>query len=194
MTETACATAVRYEHGDSTGHVGKSLPNCSVRLSNRSADGVGEIEVFSDYLCNGYWGDDQRWDRSLTQDGFFKSGDLGRFDDNDNLVYVGRANESFQSAGLVVYPRAIEEVVLKIPGVTNCVISGVSDPVFDNLIGLVFSGDDSINELDLMRACRERLPKRLWPARVRRVEEFPLLPSGKVNRLNFHLQGFSRSS
>jgi long-chain acyl-CoA synthetase len=182
MTETACATAVRYEHGDSTGHVGRALPNCSVRLSEEGANGVGEIEVSGDYLCNGYWGDNQRWENSLTQDGFFKSGDLGRFDDCGNLVYVGRANESFQSAGLVVYPQAIEEVVLKIPGVANCVVIGVPDPVFDNLIGVVFCGDKCLTELNLMRACRERLPKHLWPARFRRLSDFPLLPSGKVDR------------
>ena len=54
MTETACATAVRFTADDNVGHVGKPIEGTTVRIRHESADGRGEIEVLSDCLCDGY--------------------------------------------------------------------------------------------------------------------------------------------
>lgn len=182
MTETACATSVRYVPGSSTGHLGTPIRGSAIRVRRPDDGGVGEIEVHNDCMCEGYWGDPERWQASLTPDGFFKSGDLGRFDDDGNLIYVGRANESFQSSGLVVYPGSIEKVVLQIPGVFDCVAFGAPDTLFENLVALVYSAEPHISQTVLAEECRKRLPKNLWPARIKKVSSFPQLPSGKVDR------------
>jgi len=180
MTETACATAIRYSFGVDTAHLGLAIAGTEIRISG---DGVGEIEVKSDCLCDGYWGQDERWFTSLTPDGFFKSGDLGKLNQDGNLIYLGRANESFQTAGLMVNPLDVEKVVLEIQDVTDCVAYPIPNPVFENVVGLIVASMHSVNAQEIAKHCRSRLPKHMWPIRISLVSELPKLTSGKVDRL-----------
>jgi len=180
MTETACATAILYSVGTNTDHLGSALPGTEIRIKGQ---GIGEIEVKSDCLCDGYWGDDERWVASFTSDGFFKSGDLGRLDTNGNLTYLGRVNESFQTAGLMVYPADIEKVVLQMPDITDCVAYPIPNAVFENVVGLVVASATKLQVQEIARHCRSQLPKHMWPARISAAVELPKLSSGKVDRL-----------
>jgi acyl-CoA synthetase (AMP-forming)/AMP-acid ligase II len=83
-----------------------------------------------------------------------------------------------------VYPGNIEKVVLQIPGVIDCVAFGVPDTLFENLVALAYSAEHHISQTVLAEECRKRLPKNLWPARIKKVSSFPQLPSGKVDRLS----------
>jgi acyl-CoA synthetase (AMP-forming)/AMP-acid ligase II len=188
MTETACATAILYSFGANTDHLGSALPGTEIRIKGV---GIGEIEVKSDCLCDGYWGDDERWAASFTSDGFFKSGDLGRLDEHGNLTYLGRVNESFQSAGLMVYPADIEKVVLQMPYITDCVAYPIPNAVFENVVGLVVATVANIKTQEIAKHCRKKLPKHMWPVRIKMLCELPRLPSGKTDRkmINGH---FSR--
>jgi len=180
MTETACATAIRYSRGSDTGHLGKAIYGTVVRIAGDEA--VGEIEVKSDVLCDGYWGDAKRWEESLTPDGYFRSGDLGRLDPSGNLVYMGRSNESFQSGGLVIYPSAIESVVLEFPGVIDCMAYGIPDAVFESKIGVSLSAKGDIDLRAVAAHCRAKLPRFMWPTQIELLADLPRLSSGKVDR------------
>ena len=180
MTETACATAIRCPSGVDTGHLGQAISGTKIRISG--TEPVGEIEVKSDVLCDGYWGDSKRWKQAVTSDGYFKSGDLGKLDSSGNLLYLGRANESFQRAGLTIYPSEIESVVKEHPLVCECVAVGVNDPIFENSVVLVVSTQISLNEREISGFCRSRLPKYMWPTKIVKINGFPLLSSGKIDR------------
>ena len=164
------------------------MPGTEIRIKG---EGIGEIEVKSDCLCDGYWGDDERWVASFTSDGFFKSGDLGRLDANGNLTYLGRVNESFQTAGLMVYPADIEKVVLQMSEITDCVAYPIPNAVFENVVGLVVASAANLQVQEIARHCRSQLPKHMWPVRIKRLEELPRLASGKVDRSTFFVQNLS---
>jgi acyl-CoA synthetase (AMP-forming)/AMP-acid ligase II len=189
MTETACATAIRYSQGADTGHLGKAISGTVLRIAGDEP--VAEIEIKSDVLCDGYWGDSKRWKESLTPDGYFRSGDLGRLDPTGNLVYVGRSNESFQSAGLVIYPSDIESVVLEFPGVVDCVAYAVPSVTFSSLIAIWVFCKRPIQPDQISMHCRKNLPKHMWPSRIRvSVAEGPKLSSGKLDRNQIRQEGF----
>jgi len=177
LSEAACATAVRYRKGANTAHVGEALPGVKLRIHD------GEIQLKSEYLCNGYFGDLQRWHDAFTGDGWFRSGDLGRLDDNGQLYYLGRKGESFQSAGLLVFPAEIEAVLQGCPGVLDCVVFGFPNPVFENLVGLAYlPSSDDITDRDVLAFARRELPKQSVPAKIRKFARFPTLTSGKIAR------------
>ena len=182
MSETACATAVRYKKGDDTSHLGAAIAGTTIRISGNSLDGSGEIEVLSDCLCDGYWGDPDRWANALTEDGYFRSGDLGRLDSWANLTFLSRSNESFESGGLVLFPGEIERVIAEIPQISDCVAFGLPDPVFGHLVSLAYLAEGVLCDRDVIKYARSKLPKHMWPSRLFRCEDFPLLSSGKVDR------------
>lgn len=184
MTETACVTSRLYTKGEDTLHLGAPISGTKIRIAHVDNSSTGEIEVLSDCLCDGYWGDEIRWKNSLTADGYFKSGDLGQIDSNGHLSYLGRTNESFQSAGHVIYPSNIEHIVQEFAGIKDCVAFGVPDPYFSNTVGLVFTSEDGVTESLLAAFCREKLPKYSWPYRIIRLSSLPMLSSGKVDRLS----------
>lgn len=183
MSETACATAVRYLKGDNLVHLGPAVLGSHIRIAADTSDGIGEIEVWSDCLCDGYWGDADRWSDALTDDGYFRSGDLGRLDELGNLIYLGRLNESFQCGGLVIFPGEIERLISELPQIFDCVAFGLPDPVFGNIVSLAYVAKDFLEERDLVKFFRSALPKHMWPNRLFRCDDFPKLSSGKVDRL-----------
>jgi len=182
MTETACATAVRYTRGDDTTHLGSAIPGSNVRIARPSEDGSGEIEVLSDCLCDGYWDDETRWAEALTDDGYFRSGDLGRLDNDGNLTFLGRSNESFEVGGLMAFPAEIERTVLELDAVQDCVAFGLPDRIFGHVVAVAMVGVEKTEGRAIIRHARNCLPKHLWPARLFYEPAFPLLASGKVDR------------
>ena len=182
MTETACATAVRYTRDNDTTHLGSAVPGSDIRIARPSEDGSGEIEVLSDCLCDGYWGDDTGWAEALTDDGYFRSGDLGRIDSNGNLTFLGRANESFEVGGLIAFPGEIERTVLELNAVQDCVAFGLPDRIFGHVVAVAVVGVEETGGRAIIRHARNSLPKHLWPARLFFESAFPLLASGKVDR------------
>ncbi len=182
MSETACATAVQYKKGSDTQYLGLAISGSKVRISGGDHQQDGEIEVLSDCLCDGYWGDPDRWSNALTSDGYFRSGDLGRLDSDGNLIFLGRTNESFESGGLIIYPAEIERVISELPQLANCVAFGLPDKVFGNLIGLSYTANSELSEREVILHARSKLPKHMWPSKIFRTESFPCLPSGKIDR------------
>ena len=182
MTETACVTAVRYRKGDGTEHLGQAVLGTNLRISNTDASTGGEIEIQSDCLSDGYWGEPERWKNSFTADGYFRSGDLGRLDENQNLIYLGRINESFESGGLMIFPAEVENIISELDGIQDCVVFGLPDKIFGHVVSIAFVGSDDLTRRQIIQHARIRLPKHMWPTRLFQEKEFPLLSSGKVDR------------
>ena len=182
MTETACATAVRYTKGQNTAHLGKSIKGTTLRINYEDNQNYGEIEIMSDCFCDGYWGDMQLWHQSQTSDGYFRTGDLGTLDSDGQLVYLGRTNESFESGGLLIFPANIERIFAEIPEITDCVVFGIPNKIFGHIVCLAYTTNGHICQRDLITHARRKLPKHHWPAKLIHYDCFPMLPSGKINK------------
>ena len=115
-----------------TGTIGLPLP--STEISIRDDDGnempsgeVGEICIKGPQVMAGYWNRPDETAKVMTQDGFFKSGDMGFMDDRGYTKIVDRKKDMILVSGFNVYPNELEEVVALHPGVLEVAAIGVPD-------------------------------------------------------------------
>lgn len=117
----------------------------------------------------------------LTDDGWFRTGDLGWFDDDGFLWLDGRVSDMINRGGLKVFPGTVEDVLLAADGVREAAVVGIPDERLGEVPwAFVVKGDESISEDDLMSWCRERLTPYRVPVRVIFVQELPRNDVGKV--------------
>lgn len=111
------------------GSVGSVAPDCEVRISDAGNDGTGEIQVKGDNVMLGYYKDEESTHRSFTEDGWFKTGDIGYLDKENNVYITGRAKNLIISAnGKNVYPEELEESLMnQIPYLREVVVFAPKD-------------------------------------------------------------------
>lgn len=112
ITECAPLVATNSILWAKEGSVGRIMPGCEVRISNENEEGNGEIQVKGDNVMLGYYKDLENTQLSFTEDGWFRTGDLGHLD-KDNFLYIsGRVkNLIILSNGKNVHPEEIEDII-----------------------------------------------------------------------------------
>jgi O-succinylbenzoic acid--CoA ligase len=137
----------------------------------------GRIRIRGSVLFDGYQGDDG----SPLQDGWFVTQDLGHVDEDGTLTVEGRVDDVIVSGGLNVPAAAVAQRLRDHPGVREAEVVGVPDDDWGQQAVAVIVGDPGLDEL---RDWVAREHPRAWaPRSVVPVEELPLLPNGKVDRL-----------
>ncbi|MGH9896591.1 MAG: AMP-binding protein, partial [bacterium] len=172
MSETLMNTSNPYEGERRPGSVGLPLPNVSIRLCNASGEDVGEEEmgevlIKGPNVFSGYWRNPSATRESFTEDGYFRSGDLGTRSKDGYYTLQGRLKELIISGGFNVYPREVEEFVLRQPGVEGAAVVGVADPLKGE-IPVIFVVPDPKAPADLKvleAACRKGLASFKVPKR-----------------------------
>lgn len=128
LTETSGAATATYENDNVVGSVGKPMFNAEVRIDNPDKDGVGEVLIRGEMVFDGYYKNPEATKEAFTEDGWFRSGDLGRLDRGGHLYIVGRAKDVIVlPSGKNVHPEDIEIHYLKCPLVAELAIIGVAD-------------------------------------------------------------------
>ncbi len=158
------------------GCVYDGVPLDGVRVSTA---GDGRVRVAGPVLFDGYDGQPDRTAQVL-QDGWFRTDDVGRLDQQGRLEVLGRADDVVVSGGVNVPAAAVAETLHDHPGVRAAEVVGVPDDEWGELVVAVVVGDVALEELrDWVGA---RHPRAWAPRRVVRLEALPLLPQGKVDR------------
>ena len=111
------------------GSVGAVAPDCQVRISDPDDDGADEIQVKGDNVMLGYYKDEAATRQSFTEDGWFKTGDIGCIDKANNVYITGRAkNLIISSNGKNVYPEELEECLMnQIPYLREVIVFAPKD-------------------------------------------------------------------
>jgi malonyl-CoA/methylmalonyl-CoA synthetase len=182
MTETNMNTSNPLVGERRAGTVGRPLPGVEVRLTGEN----GMIEVKGPNVFKGYWNMPEKTKAEFTADGYFITGDLGRFDADGYLEIVGRAKDLIISGGLNVYPKEVEEALDALPGVTESAVIGVPHPDFGEGIVAVYTGSAKPAELD--GALAEHLAGFKRPKHYVRVAELPRNAMGKVQKAELRRQ------
>ncbi len=191
MTETLMNTSNPYGGPRVPGTVGPPLPGIEVRIVDpesgaraQGADAIGGIEIRGPNVCAGYWGDPDKTRREFSADGWFRSGDLGRFDRDGYLQIVGRAKDLVISGGYNVYPREVEAELDALPEVLESAVIGVPHPDFGEGVTalVVVRPGAAANEPELIRAVQERIARYKVPKRILFVAELPRNAMGKVQK------------
>ena len=120
MTETLMLVSNPYSAERRPGSVGWPLPGVELRLS----DDPAEIEVRGPNVFSGYWERPEANAESFTEDGWFRTGDLGSIDEQGYVSIVGRAKELIISGGYNVYPREVEDALRAHPAIEDVAVVG----------------------------------------------------------------------
>jgi acyl-CoA synthetase len=149
-----------------------------------AADGeIGEIASCGGNLMLGYFGNQQATEQSFNRDGWFLSGDLGRFDEKGCLEIVGRKKDLVIRGGHNIHPARIEDLAMRHAEVARCAAFGVPDPRLGEKLCLAIIPESgaAIDPEELLRHLHaEGLSKYDMPEYVVALDSFPLTASGKV--------------
>ncbi len=169
------------------GSAGKPLFPTEIRIDRDGAEAapgeVGEILVCGATVSPGYW---QRRDKTAAtfRDGWLRTGDLGRLDDEGYLYVLDRRDDLIISGGENVYPAEVEAVLLSHPGVADAGVYGVVDERWGAVpaASVVTRPGASTTADDLIAFCRERLAKYKVPVSIRFADALSRTDSGKLQR------------
>ena len=120
MTETIMNVSNPYGERR-PGTVGLPLPGVELRLAGGDH---GEVLLRGPNVFSGYWGNPAATAAAFDGDGWFRTGDLGSFDDHGYLRIEGRSKELIITGGYNVHPREVEELLLEHPGVAEVAVVG----------------------------------------------------------------------
>lgn len=142
---------------------------------------VGEIVVRGPNVFQGYWNKKAETDDVL-KGGWFYTGDLAYKDEDGYIFIVDRKKDMIIRGGQNVYPREIEEEVYKYPGVLECAVVGVPDPVMGEEVALFMTVKEGQEiGIDRLRGfCAERMAKYKVPRYYKVIDGLPKTASGKI--------------
>ena len=186
MTEsTAGVCGTRNPPGRADTSVGPALPGVEVRIDTAvpgGGDGVGEITTRGPHVMKGYFRNSSESARAIDADGFLRTGDLGRLDEDGNLHVVGRSKELIIRGGFNVYPPEVESALNEHPAVVQCAVVGRRRDGGDEEV-LAFvqcTSPDAADEDALAAFAAGRLVAYKRPARILVVESLPAAATGKI--------------
>ncbi len=133
LTETAPISAVTPEYNPMVGSAGKTIVQADVKVENPNENGEGELLIKSPTLMLGYYEDEEATKEVMTEDGYFRSGDIGYVDENGFIFVTGRSkNVIVTQNGKNIYPEEIEMLLEKIPEIKEVMVYGKSPDEFDS--------------------------------------------------------------
>ncbi len=175
MTETVMNVSNPYEGERRPGTVGMPLPGVDLRLD----EGTDEILLRGPNVMAGYWERADATATAFSAGGWFRSGDVGAFDDAGYLRIVGRRKELIISGGYNVYPREVEDVLLNHPGVADAAVVGIPDDTWGERV-TAFVEAHGVSEQALLALSAEQLAPYKRPKQVVFVDALPRNALGKV--------------
>ncbi len=145
---------------------------------------IGGIEVKGPNVFAGYWRMPDKTRDEFTDDGYFRTGDLGEQLANGYIKIVGRAKDLIITGGLNVYPKEIEERIDALPGVAESAVIGVPDADFGEAVTavVVAKSGHALHESEIIAALKADIASFKVPKRVHVVESLPRNAMGKVEK------------
>jgi malonyl-CoA/methylmalonyl-CoA synthetase len=190
MTETGMLASSPLEGERRGGTVGFPLPGTEVRVTDEDgrpakAGEIGHIQVKGGNVFSGYWQMPEKTKEEFTADGFFRTGDMGRFDADGYLSIIGRDKDLVITGGLNVYPKEIEEAIDAMPGVRESAVIGLPHPDFGEAVAaVVVRGKDGagLTAEGIVSALKGRIANFKVPKSVYFVDDLPRNTMGKVQK------------
>ncbi|MCM8796067.1 MAG: AMP-binding protein [Candidatus Omnitrophica bacterium] len=194
LTETNAPTTVIKMGSNKLESVGRPAPWIEVKVFDENAKElsfgqVGEIVVKGWVVTDGYY-KEPLLTKEVIKDGWFYTGDMGRFDEEGDLYIVGRKKEMIKVAGEIVFEPEVESIIMKHPEVIDCAVIGV----FDKLRGevpkafVVLKEGAKLKAEDLRDFCRKHLAHFKIPHYFAFLKELPKTRSGKIDKESLRIK------
>jgi long-chain acyl-CoA synthetase len=180
-----CNTATSSEFNGSIG-----IPVPSTYLSIRDDDGnevpfgqPGEICAKGPQVMAGYWNRPDETAKVMTEDGYFRTGDIGVMTPDGYTKIVDRKKDMILVSGFNVYPNEIEEVIASHPGVLECAVIGVADERSGEAVkAFVVKKDPNVTAEDIIKFCHGQLTNYKVPKQIEFRTDLPKTNVGKILR------------
>ena len=192
LTETSPVLAFNPLDQNRIGSVG--VPLSSTEITCIDDDGkllpigaTGEVAVKGPQIMKGYWQNPDETEASF-QDGWFKTGDIGRLDQDGYLHIIDRKKDVIIVSGFNVYPTEIENCLATLKGVAEAAVVGVRDSNANEVVtAFVVLQDKTLSEASLLEYCQKHLTNYKIPKKIIFRDELPKSPVGKILRKDLHL-------
>jgi len=168
------------------GSVGRALPFLEARIVDKDnrilpTGEIGELICRGPNVMQGYYRNPEGTKKAI-QNGWLHTGDLARMDDESFFYIVDRKKEMIVSGGENIYPKEIEDVLIKHPAISDVAVIGVPDPDWGESVKafVVTREGQTIDEQEVISFCRKNLASYKKPKAVVFISEIPRNPSGKA--------------
>ena len=191
------------DHPERLTSAGTLVPNAEVRvvdpdtLEDVATGEQGELWFRSPQLMKGYHNKPEATAESITDDGWFRTGDVGRVDDGGYIFVEDRLKDMIISGGENIYSIEVERVLSEHHAVVEVAVIGVPDDKWGEVVKAVVVVEGEATEADLIAFARERLAAYKCPKSVDITEELPRNPTGKILKKELrkpHWEGRDRAT
>jgi len=187
MTEAAPVVTYNHTIRHVIGSVGTAAPGVEIQIRDQDGHAIeqgfeGEICVRGRNIMPGYLNNPEGTRAAFWEDGWFRSGDIGRFDPDDYLFIVDRLKDMIITGGENVYPKEVEDVLYARPEVEECAIIGLPDAEWGEKVTafIVARAGEKIDPGALKVFLKSRISAFKVPKEFRVVNELPKSPAGKI--------------
>jgi acyl-CoA synthetase (AMP-forming)/AMP-acid ligase II len=189
MTELGGWTAANSRAAYKFGSCGKPRPDIELKVVDEEGVEVapgakGELvgrPRSPGVIISGYWGEPEKFVEA-TKNLWFHSGDQGSIDEDGFVYFHGRIKELIRRGGENVSPVEVETRLLTMPGVADCAIVGVPDPVMEEEIKAIVVAREPLQPSDVADFLRAHFPSHMVPRYVEFADRIPKTPSEKIQR------------
>ena len=176
----------RGENEERMTSAGKPVPGSEVRVVNPDtledapAGEQGELWFRTKQLMKGYHNKPEATAEAITEDGWFRTGDIGRVDEEGYIFVEDRLKDMIITGGENVYSIEVERVLAEHPAVAEVAVIGVPDAKWGESVKAVVALDGEATEAEIIAFAREQLAAYKCPKTVDIVDALPRNPTGKI--------------
>ena len=188
LTETSPIVSINKIKDAYNGTIGLPVPSTDISIRNDNGEEVsidqeGELCIKGPQVMTGYYKNIQETEKSFTDDGFFKTGDIATVNSEGFIKIVDRKKDMIISSGYNVYPNEIEDYVSQHHDVRECGVIGKPDlNRGESIVLYVVRSNYSLSESDIISFCKNGLTEYKIPKKVKFIEEIPKNNVGKILR------------
>ncbi len=170
--------------------VGRALPHIEVKIIDPKTGETlppgtqGEVCCRGYSVMKGYYNNEEATRKTIIEDGWLRSGDLGILDEAGNLRITGRHKDMIIRGGENIYPREIEEFLYHMDGIKDVQVAAVPSPKYGEEVGafVIRREDANIEASDVIDFCRGKIARFKVPKYVHFVDGYPMTASGKIQK------------
>ena len=187
LSETAPVVSFNIPGKEEIGTVGHELEGTEVALLDSQDKPVeegdsGQIAVRGPQVMMGYWNRDDETAKVMTEDGFFKTGDIGIRTESGAIKIVDRLKDMIIVSGFNVYPNEIEDVLTSHPNVMEAAVVGKPDDKTGERVCAYITLSSEVSADDVTEFCKKHLTNYKIPKSITVLEELPKSTVGKILR------------
>ena len=183
LTESLIVTAASLDDDREPGQVGRPLPGVDLRVADQDESGLGEVQLRGSTLFDGYLNRDDATAAAYTDDGWFRTGDIGRFDPLTGLRLLGRmATDLIKTGGYRVGAGEVEDALLGHAAVAEAAVVGAADEDLGERIVAYVVTSSAVTADELVQHVATRLAAHKRPRDIHFVEALPRNAMGKIQK------------